>query len=157
MTTLNTSPQDIASFYLSRAIEDGDLITNLKMQKLVYYAYCWVLTLDNKRLFEENLQAWANGPVSPSLYRSLSKYKSSPIPQDFIDESAIKRVQELDQKILYTIDSVYETYITRAAYELVALTHNELPWENARKGLSDTERSSKELDDKDILSYFSNL
>ena len=157
MKELNLKSSDIAGYFLKKAVDDGDLLTNLKMQKLVYYAYCWVLVLNDARLFNEHLQAWPNGPVSPSLYKKLSQYGYSPISKDFIKEEAIKAIDKLDKFTKYTLDSVYASYIPMAAFELVTLTHNELPWKNARKGLTDTEPSNKELEDKDILEYFSKL
>lgn len=157
MKDLNLLPEEIAAFFLRRALDDGDLITNLKMQKLIYYAYCWVLTLNNARLFKERMQAWPNGPVLASLYKLLNKYGSSPISSNFVASVSLERMEKLDQEVLYTLKTVYEAYVPKAAYELVALTHNESPWKNAREGMSVTERSNKELSDEDIINYFSKL
>ncbi len=157
MKHFNLASRDIATYFLSKSQEDGDFISNLKMQKLVYYAYCWALTLNSGRLFEERLQAWPNGPVSAELYRQLSKYGFKPIGKEFITDKSLEAVKTLDTPTNYTLESVYKSYMPMAAFELVALTHNELPWKKARTGLGDTDASNIELEDEDIIEYFSKL
>jgi uncharacterized phage-associated protein len=157
MKNLNLQPIDVARHFLSRAADDGDLVTNLKMQKLVYYAYSWVLTINKTRLFDESLEAWANGPVAPSLYRSLSKYGYNPIPKSFVDPKSLQKVSELTKPVLYTLNAVYDSYIPMAAFELVTLSHSESPWRKARGNLGDTEQSNNKIEDDDIIEYFSKL
>jgi uncharacterized phage-associated protein len=77
------SAEDVARYFLLRVLEDGDYITNLKMQKLVYYAYGWTLVKHGQRLFDDPIQAWPSGPVVPALYALLSRYGSTPIGDIF--------------------------------------------------------------------------
>src|SRR4051794_30174218 len=56
---------DVAAFIL----EKKGPMTAMKLQKLVYYSQVWSLVWDEKRLFEARIEAWANGPVAPSVYR----------------------------------------------------------------------------------------
>ncbi len=83
-TTSVATASDVARYFLGLATEDGDLITNLKMQKLVYYAYAWTLVKNDRKLFDEPIQAWANGPVVPSLYQELKCYRAGPIEEEFL-------------------------------------------------------------------------
>ena len=74
MTNRIYSAQDVANWFLAKAdYEAGDVITPLKLQKLLYYAQGWTLAILNKNLFEEDFQAWTHGPAIPSIYR---KYKA---------------------------------------------------------------------------------
>jgi uncharacterized phage-associated protein len=62
------SCHDVAKYFLSLTDEDaGDLISNLKLQKLVYYAQGFHLALYDELLFEETIEAWTHGPVIPEM------------------------------------------------------------------------------------------
>src|SRR5689334_14747494 len=65
----------VADFFLLQ-VDDlaGDTISNLKLQKLCYYAQAWSLALDGKPLFGERIEAWAHGPAIPALYGRFKKY-----------------------------------------------------------------------------------
>ncbi|MDQ2798684.1 MAG: DUF4065 domain-containing protein, partial [Armatimonadota bacterium] len=72
---------DVAKYFLAQASEDaGDLISNLKLQKLVYYAQGCHLGLYDAPLFPETIKAWVHGPVVPDLYHAYKQYGSGPIP-----------------------------------------------------------------------------
>ena len=59
---------DIADYFITKNHEYGDYITNLKLQKLVYYAQAWYLAFLDKPLFDEDFEAWVHGPVNRDLY-----------------------------------------------------------------------------------------
>ena len=60
--------RDVAEYFLALANETGGTITNLKLQKLVYYAQAWHLANFDKPLFDAKFEAWVHGPVIPGLY-----------------------------------------------------------------------------------------
>ena len=69
-----TSAHDVAAFILK---ESGPM-TAMKLQKLVYYCQAWSLVWDEKPLFKEKIEAWANGPVVRALYeKHRGKFKVS--------------------------------------------------------------------------------
>src|SRR5947207_9070578 len=77
MTTesLGFSALDIAKWFINATDRDaGDDITHLKVQKLLYYAQGWALVHLRKPLFSEDLEAWAHGPVAPSIYNHFRGY-----------------------------------------------------------------------------------
>ncbi len=160
MPTVQTSPvlsaSDVAKYYLYRASLDGDVITPLKMQKLVYFAYAETLGKKKKRLFTEEIEAWPLGPVVPELYEELKKYGSSPIPIEYL---GVKKEEDLTKKFnkatKQTLDKTYEKYIIKSAFELVALIHEDAAWKKAREGLSPDESSNKKIPDSDILKEYS--
>lgn len=149
-------PSDVARFFLYRSMFDGELISPLKMQKLVYYAYAWFLAVHKKKLFEESIEAWANGPVVPTLYHELKAYGSSPIDEDFLGtrENIESVMCKFDKDMSSTLETVYQEYMTKTAFELVVSTHSEKPWLEARKGLLPTERSNNPISDHAILQQY---
>ena len=58
---------DVANYILDKMGE----LTTMKLQKLTYYCQAWSLAWDEKPLFEDDFEAWANGPVSRKLYDSM--------------------------------------------------------------------------------------
>jgi uncharacterized phage-associated protein len=63
---------DIADYFVWLANDTGSFVSNLQLQKLVYYAQAWHLALYDRPLFEDDFQAWVHGPVIPELF---DKYK----------------------------------------------------------------------------------
>jgi uncharacterized phage-associated protein len=64
--------KQVAEFFLAKTDEDeGDLISNLKLQKLCYYAQGLALAVRDQPLFPEPIEAWLHGPVVPTLYRNI--------------------------------------------------------------------------------------
>ena len=63
------SPLDMAKWFINRVDrESGESITNLKLQKLLYFAQSYYLANYNKQFFNEEMQAWAHGPVVRECY-----------------------------------------------------------------------------------------
>jgi uncharacterized phage-associated protein len=154
-TVPSLTASDIAKYYLIRSTDDGELISPLKMQKLIYYAYVWTLVKNRKRIFNERIEAWANGPVVRSLYQELRTYGSSPIPLEFLgSESPNELKEKFPADVLSTLDEVYEQYMQRTAFELSVLTHNEQPWIQARGGLEPTQNSNNRISDDSIIEYY---
>lgn len=154
------SPSDIAKYFLLKTTEDGELISPLKMQKLVYYAYVWCLVNTGEKIFDEQIEAWANGPVVPSLYQELKKYGSAPI--NAMEYTGIQSseqgdafIKQFETTILQCLSEVYNKYQTMTAFELVLATHSEQPWIEARKGLAPHEKSSNPILDQNIISSYS--
>ncbi|MHB1664947.1 MAG: Panacea domain-containing protein [bacterium] len=122
--------KDIADYFLSKCDEEaGDTISNLKIQKLVYYAQGFYLALYGKPLFNEKIEAWMHGPVVPVLYDEFKNYGSSSItiPEDVNFDKYPEDVKEI-------LDDIYNVYGQFSAWKLRELTHNESPWKNTPEG-----------------------
>jgi uncharacterized phage-associated protein len=122
---------DVAKYFLAQSSEDaGDLISNLKLQKLVYYAQGFSLALNRRPLFNEQIEAWLHGPVVPDLYHVYKAFGSGhiPHPEEFDLDTFTAEEREL-------LDEVYEFYGQYSAWRLRQLTHDETPWrESYREG-----------------------
>ena len=123
---------DVARYFL--ALNDdgaGDLISNLKLQKLMYYAQGFCLALYDRPLFSERIEAWQHGPVVPELYRAYKECGAGPIPApDNLDFS----IYSQDERDLLT--EVYEVYGQFSAWKLRNMTHEEAPWKNMEDTLN---------------------
>ncbi|VVN76257.1 hypothetical protein PS718_00760 [Pseudomonas fluorescens] len=138
------SSLDVADYFLCLEGQDGE-ISNLKIQKLVYYAQGFSLALHGKALFPEKLEAWMHGPVVPDLYRKFSQFGSGPIPlpNDFNPDVFTVEQQNL-------LNEVFDVYGQFSAWKLRQLTHEEMPW---RKHFKEGE-FSREIPTSDMQEYF---
>lgn len=120
--------KDIANKLICRAQKDeangGDGLTNLKLQKLLYYQQGYHLAAFNSPLFDDDIEAWMYGPVVPSVYNEYSKYGRSTLP---IEGNPIQLSDEEED----LFNQVYDTYRDYSAIGLMNLTHNESPWISA--------------------------
>lgn len=72
-------PKAIANYFLDVAERDGQSLSPMKLQKLVYYANGWHLAIKDTPLINEQVEAWPYGPVIPSLYREFRQFGDQPI------------------------------------------------------------------------------
>lgn len=138
---------DVAAWFLGNIDrEAGDSITHLKLQKLVYYAQAWSLALRDKPLFDEDLQAWAHGPVAESVYQTYRKsgWEALPVPS-YAPDIALDDVEHLM--------AILSTYGDFSAKHLERMTHSEEPWLATRGDLPSEARSNVAIP-KDIMARY---
>lgn len=133
-------------------------VTNKKLQKLVYYAYAWYLTLFNEdkdnlenRLFSVKCEAWIHGPVVPQLYSKYKKYYSNVIPVDLKCEENF----EFNEDVLDLLIQIKDVYGNYNGNQLESISHQEDPWINARKNCKPNEICSNTIDDITIFEFYS--
>lgn len=140
--------QDVAKYILEKT---GD-ISAMKLQKLMYYSQAWSLVWDEACLFEDDFEAWANGPVLKALYnlhRGQFKVSSTLV--------ADGDVNKLTEEQVDTIDKVLECFGDKTAQWLSDLTHKEQPWILARDGLEPMQVSSNVITKGSMDEYYSAL
>lgn len=71
---------DVAKFFIDFAAKNGEEITNLKLNKMIYFAQARSLATTCSPMFSDTVEAWDYGPVVPSIYREYAQYKRGPIP-----------------------------------------------------------------------------
>lgn len=133
----------VALYFLKLSESENKPITNLKLQKLVYYAQVWYFTTFNKKLFNESIEAWIHGPAIPCLYRQFKAFGSDQIKLDDKLKAIQLDLTKSEERFLKNIWDVYGSY--DAGY-LEALTHSELPWQHARTGLNMGDHSNEKID-----------
>lgn len=127
------STKKIAKFFIEKAnsqkIETSDgliveWITNLKLQKIIYFAHAYFLVKTSSPLVDEIFQAWNLWPVLKSLYMELKGFGDNSISSDAIQED-IKDISTDDVSIL---DNVWTDMGKFSAFELVRMSHDHWPW-----------------------------
>lgn len=125
----------------------GDLITNDRLQKLLYYAQGWHLALKGSPLFPDEFQAWINGPIQPETYKAYSLFQHRPIDQP----RGQWRLPAASDK---HIENVFEAYGRLSAFDLERLSCSEAPWIAARAGLAPDEPSNSVIDKQQMAAFF---
>lgn len=139
---------DVAAYLLEKC---GSM-THMRLQKLVYYSQAWSLVWEERSLFGERIEAWANGPVVPALAAKLKGLFR-------VDKSNLGKGTAVNLTVAQrdTIDRVLDFYGERDAQWLSDLTHMEAPWVEARKGLALGERGQHEIGHASMAEYYSSL
>jgi uncharacterized phage-associated protein len=122
----------------------------MKLQKLVYYSQAWHLVWEEERLFEEHIEAWANGPVIRELYDlHRGQFTVSAWPGG--------DPNNLTERERGSVDAVLRYYGDKSAFWLSETTHREDPWREARGSLSPSDRSSHEITPAAMVEYYGSL
>lgn len=127
----------VADYFIDKSNKENRPITNKKLQKLLYYSQVWSMVLNDEKLFPERIEAWIHGPSIPSVYRRYRNFEFNPIK---IDTSSI--LFSFSKKQFDLLNNVWSVYGKYGAEYLQALSHSELPWQEARKDLSSSEASN---------------
>ena len=152
----------IANEFLYLAKRDGKSLTQMQIQKLVYFAHGWNLAITGEPLVNERFAAWDYGPVVKSLWRAFKDFGSGPITKE-------ARVPDWDSSVLAwvtphisdgsrgeenefaraLINKVWEEFGGYKAFELSEMTHlPDSPWSTARA------ENTEFIPDADIEAYF---
>lgn len=121
---------DVANFFVTMSEPDeGDLVTNLKVQKLCYYAQGSAIAVLGRVLFEEPILHWEHGPVVKSVYDAFKQHGKNaiPMPQNFAAEDIFL---EEERELLAEVWDVYGQF---SAWKLRNMTHAEPPWVNTKR------------------------
>ena len=106
-------------------VEHGDTLSNLKLQKLLYYMQGFHLAFFDEPFFNESIEAWTYGPVVPVVFQEFKRYKKRSInPDNYHDDLVLTD----DEQQMF--DMVYSEYNRYSAVALMNMTHTEGPWKN---------------------------
>lgn len=135
---------DVAAAILART----GSITRMKLQKLVYYSQAWQLVFHHAPLFEDRIEAWAEGPVTRVLNDAHhGLYNVAKWPQG--------RPENLTSEEIHTVDWVVAKYSHFSAEALSRMSHMDSPWRVARGIVPDGGRSTEEIPREQIRSFYS--
>lgn len=104
-------------------IVKGETISNLKLQKMLYYLQGFFIAVFDKRLYEGEIEAWQYGPVVREAYYHFKKFGSSSI--SLVGDEAIITLPKSEEELFC---EVLEEYGQFSAIKLMNMTHEELPW-----------------------------
>ncbi len=145
------SAQNVAKYliYLGSQAVVGDNkekegVTNLKLQKLLYFAQAYFLSKLGRQLFTEKIEAWEYGPVVPEVYKKYRTNGSDPIFSED-DKSSLTDEDKEELK------KVWDTFGGYSASRLVDIAHAHNPWKEAYAS------TNKEITPKALTDYYSPL
>lgn len=138
---------------ISYIFEQMKEVTPLALQKILYFIQGIHMVLFEKPLYQEDCMAWVHGPVYEEVYDLFKDFKYNPIEDDrfaiFKD-----RFEELSEREKMVIDLVVNTFGKYSGKVLENITHEELPWRNAREGYEASELSREIISKDEIKNYF---
>lgn len=145
---------NIAKFFINFAnkqiIDNGGVyegVTNLKLQKLLYFAQAIHLATNNTALFQDEVCAWKYGPVVPNVYHFYKKFENKPIDNEVLDNS-------LPEEVLELLEQVWDLYGKYSATELVEITHTHKPWKEIYYGSDEESAENKIIPVEKLKSYY---
>ena len=122
----------------------------MKLHKLLYYSQAWSLVWDDRPLFRDRIEAWANGPVVRNVYNTTrGSY--------LVTKCGKGDPSNLDQDAIETVNAVLDHYGHRSSAYLSELTHREDPWRLARGGLFPGERGDRPITHASMALYYGSL
>lgn len=121
------------------------LISNLKLQKLLYFVQAQFFIEYGKPCFGNKIEAWSFGPVVPDVYHTYKIYGSLDITKL---EDGIN-IDDISDEHKETINSVSETFSDTPVYEMVDITHHQTPWMRAKRN-----QFSNEITNESIQQFF---
>lgn len=135
----------VANEFFDRAGQSGRRLTQIDIQKLVYFAHGWHLGLKGEPLIVETVEAWQYGPVVRSLYHHFRRFGSKPVTEKAVESmNLFGRVADTaprmsggavdgDQYARSLVGAVWQKYGSLPPFKLVELTHaSGSPWALAR-------------------------
>lgn len=137
---MSYSAFDIANYFLWKAdTEKQELLSNLKLQKLLYYAQGLHLVLYGSPLFPESIAAWKYGPVVEELYHFYKEHEVRGIPANpEFDPNTI------DKDTRDFLDEIYEVFGQFSAIRLMDIAHKDQCWIDAGLNCEISHSSMKE-------------
>jgi uncharacterized phage-associated protein len=153
---MNTNTQNkvsalkLADYLLYKGQAEGVEITPKKLQKLLYYVQAWSAAINDKKVFEDRIEAWIHGPAIKEVYAAFQQFGGKPILKE-VAESAIN---EIPQEVRDFVDKVWSVYSGFDGNYLEYLTHSEDPWKDARKGIEPYISSDNEITYESMRSFY---
>lgn len=147
------SPHHIALYLRSLVnYEKGQIISQLMVYKLTYYAQAWSLVFLRKPLFSGEIQAWQHGPVPIDIRSEYKDYVGFAIPKP--SESKEDLMNLFTDEQLKVLDLVWDKYGDFSASKLWELCHLEDPWVDARGDLPPDAPSNILITEDSIRDYY---
>lgn len=142
----------IAHEFVKKGIEEGYPVTQMKLQKMVYFAQGVHLALHQEPLVKDVFQAWKYGPVVPGIYHTYKFYGSSPITNtEWVMDQEEMEMAKIDEKAKETVDYTWSLLKETNTVKLSNWTHEDgSPWKlNYIDGANDVI-----IPNDDIKKYF---
>lgn len=141
---------DLAKYVVHKCNTDNKPITNLQLQKFLYYIQGYFMKRDQVPAFSEEIRNWPYGPVVPDVYFYYNIFGADSIedPRNYSDIQAAVELIQSNRKNKKLIDQIIDSCQSFTVGRLVNKTHQEDPWKNTK--------TSETIHPNDIEEYFCN-
>ncbi|MFC0179953.1 Panacea domain-containing protein [Thorsellia kenyensis] len=146
---------DACDYVIFKIDNAGESLSNLKLQKLLYYIQAWHLVFEKRPMFSSNFQAWVHGPVSKEIFDRFKDEKSLYSDITINDIRPEFNLASLKEEDIDHINNVLGSYAKFSGVQLEEMSHKEQPWINARKGVNPMARSENIIDNDEMMKYYS--
>lgn len=135
--------QDIAEYVIWYSEKQDFGISNLKLQKILYFIQAYFLICSDRTCFYEKIEAWDFGPVVPEVYKRYKQYGSMDI------HGIPEEEPYLCQNDKERINEVVDNFADYSATDLVEITQKQVPWIEAYES-----KRNNEISTDSIKQYF---
>jgi uncharacterized phage-associated protein len=148
---------ELANYLLARYKS----VPNLKLQKLVYFIEAYHLGYFKEPLTNAKFQAWLHGPVSRKLYEYIKPSGGllySDISLNWEPDKQAHFIKDFEAKLnptqLELINDILKEFADLSSYQLECISHDELPWIEARKGYGIADNCEVEISNDTMLKFY---
>jgi uncharacterized phage-associated protein len=127
-------PRCIANLMLEESERIGRPLTNLALQKLLYFAHAIFLIEQGRPLVSGYFEAWEYGPVHPGAYQAFKSAGAEPIRfraarLNVVEGSREPIAPPREPEIVRHIGRIVQSYGRMTAGRLVEISHaKDSPW-----------------------------
>lgn len=141
----------IVGQYILEKYED---ITNMSIQKILYFINGFAPIFIKHKLFDELPEAWVHGPVYKDIYDAFSYYTKDNINIEEIlkDNISLLSVEEIEY-----LDKIIPYFARYSGSTLRNISHLTEPWKKAREGLNEEDYTNRIIENNDIQKYFKDV
>lgn len=118
----------VSRYIIQHCNEIGTTISNLKLQKILYFVQAEFLVDTGKPCFFEKIEAWVYGPVVPIVYNEYKAYGNANIPWSNNNKNETVLIDDIKR-----INAIVDEAKKYSAFQLVEITHHQTPWISAFK------------------------
>lgn len=115
--------QDIAKYVIYTSYKQGKYITNLRLQKILYFLQLIFLDIYNKPCFDAKMEAWDLGPAIPDIYKYYEEYGTQFLPPEKTSRNFKIKKEEKE-----TIDSTISLLSKYSTIQLIGIVKSQTPW-----------------------------
>ncbi len=131
---------DVAKYIYTRYKEmSGENIDEMKLHKLLYLCQRESLAILSEPMFTEDFEGWKFGPVCLEVREAYKKDKSI-----FVD------AKDISDEARYIVRNIVFQYGAYESWKLSELSHSEISWKNARKGIPNGQNGNNKMELADI-------
>lgn len=147
----NHDPRAIANIFIAK---NGGRLLQTKLQKLVYLAHSWNLSIYNEHLVSGHIEAWDSGPIIRSIWNHLLDFGYNAVGSLLGTHYNSPFVADLSPNERELINRVWRRYGHYSSTQLSAITNGiGSPWGKTYFGFGPTSVISS----NDIRKHFIKL